>query len=71
MPKYKDIIQYTMEEFSRNRNFDRVFPSLENFDYYSKFINDPGEENIIFWTWYKSFYNTSGYDELLKQNNID
>lgn len=60
-----------MEEFSRNRNFKRVFPLENNVEYYSRFISEPSDENILLWTWYKNKYNNSGYENLLFENGIN
>ncbi len=44
------ILNYTNEEFSRNKNFKLLFPLRENCDYYSQFILNPEIENIILWS---------------------
>lgn len=46
----QEIMIYTKEEFSRNKNFDLLFPLKENIDYYSQFILNPEIENIILWS---------------------
>jgi hypothetical protein len=50
---FHDVIAYSMDEFSRSGNFTRLFPVENNIDYYSKFISEPDEENIILWLWMK------------------
>ncbi len=57
LEKFKELIEYNMEEFSRNRNFDRCFPQEYNIEFYSKYLSEPAEENIIFWNWYKNKFN--------------
>lgn len=49
-----DIVNYSLEEFSRSGLFQRVFPLKSNIDYYSKFIEKPGEENTILWDYIKN-----------------
>jgi ABC-type maltose transport system permease subunit len=71
MPKFKEMIEYSMEEFSRNRNFDRCFPQENNVEYYSKFLSEPAEENIIFWNWYKNKFSISGYDNIIKEVDLN
>jgi len=65
------MIEYTIEEFSRNRNFDRCYPHIDNVEYYSKFISEPAEENIILWNWLKNKYSISGYDNVLNESDIN
>jgi hypothetical protein len=51
---FNDVVTYSMDEFSRSGNFQRLFPLENNIDYYSRFISDPDEENIILWLWMKN-----------------
>ena len=46
-----ETIIYSLDEFSRQGLFNRVFPQKQNIDYYSKFIDQPGEDNLILWKW--------------------
>jgi len=71
IPKFKEIIEYTMEEFSRSRNFERCFPLEINVEYYSKFLSEPAEENIIFWNWYKNKFSISSYEKVIKESDLD
>jgi len=71
VPRFKEMIEYTMEEFSRNRNFDRCFPEENNLEYYSKFLSEPCEENIIFWNWYKNKFSISGYDKVIIESEFN
>jgi len=48
-----EILQYSLEEFSRSGLFERIFPLKSNIDNYSKFIENPGIENLILWNWLK------------------
>ncbi len=52
--KYKDNIEEaineTLHEFERPcGDFKRIFPLIENIDVYSKYIENPGEENLALW----------------------
>lgn len=46
-------LKYAIDEFSRQGGFLRVFPLAENVDYYSKFLENPGDDNILLWKWLK------------------
>jgi hypothetical protein len=48
-----ESICYSLDEFSRQGMFNRVFPLEENIDYYSHFVKQPGPENIALWDWMK------------------
>lgn len=45
----ENVIEYSLDEFSRAKSFSRLFPMKENLDYYSKFFNEPGEDNLKLW----------------------
>ncbi len=52
--KYKDNIEEaineTLHEFERPcGDFKRIFPLIENIDLYSKYLENPGEENLALW----------------------
>lgn len=49
-PETEKILVYTNSEFSRNQNFDLIFPIPETYKYYSQFILQPEIENIILWS---------------------
>jgi tubulin polyglutamylase TTLL4 len=49
-----ETITYSIDEFSRQGMFNRVFPLVENIDYYSQFVKQPGPENIALWEWMKN-----------------
>lgn len=48
-----ESICYSLDEFSRQGMFNRVFPLEENIDYYSQFVKQPGPENVALWDWMK------------------
>jgi len=52
-PLETEVIQYSLDEFSRSGLFERIFPLKSNIDNYSKFIENPGKENLILWNWMK------------------
>ena len=52
--KFKDnieeMINETLHEFERPcGDFKRIFPLIENIDVYSKYLENPGEENLALW----------------------
>jgi hypothetical protein len=49
-----DVVTYSLDEFTRSGNFTLLFPKEENVEYYSRFYNDPDEENIMLWLWLKN-----------------
>ena len=49
-----EIIEYSLEEFSRCGLFERVFPLKSNFEYYSKFLEKSDDENMILWNYIKN-----------------
>jgi hypothetical protein len=49
-----EIIEYSLDEFSRSGNFERVFPLKSNIEYYSQFIERPGKENLALWEYMKN-----------------
>ena len=61
------MIEYSMEEFSRCRNFEIIFPKENNCEDYSKFIDEPEEENIIFWIWFKHYFPNTEYKKLFSE----
>jgi len=64
-----DIILYAENEFSRKGDFELLFPKSESVDYYSKFITNPGKENILLWNWVKDKKKDKLY--LSKYTNFD
>ena len=48
-----DQLLYSIDEFSRQGMFDRLFPIKDNVDYYSQFIKNPGEDNLMVWNYLK------------------
>jgi tubulin polyglutamylase TTLL5 len=65
-----DIILYSLDEFSRSKTFNRLFPAGENVDYYSKFLNNPGEENLELWKYLKSEMTKDGKNCSMHVNNV-
>jgi tubulin polyglutamylase TTLL4 len=56
----KEIIMYSLDEFSRTGDLKIIFPKKENIEYYSKFISNPGNENFILWNWMKTEQTLAG-----------
>ena len=50
---FSDVVEYSLDEFSRSGILERVFPLKSNIDYYSKFIRNPREENLVLWNYLK------------------
>ena len=42
------------EELDRIGSFERIFPLESNIESYYKFIQDPGDDNIVIWKWIMS-----------------
>jgi len=51
---YQEMIMDSEDQFNRIGFFDILFPKKENIEYYSKFIKDPKDDNIVFWKWIMS-----------------
>ena len=48
--KFDEIIHESICEFTRpNGGFHRIFPLKDNIDYYQKFFEDIGDENLMLW----------------------
>ena len=48
--RFKNVIEETLAEFDRpTGSFERIFPTKENINKYSKYIENPGEENLLIW----------------------
>jgi len=60
----KEVIYFAEDELNRKGNFINLFPLSSNVNYYSKFLNSPGNENLILWKW---LLNNKPY-HLLKTN---
>jgi tubulin polyglutamylase TTLL4 len=46
---YEEIYEEYIEEINRKGNFGLLFPLNDNIKYYTKFMKNPGYENIITW----------------------
>ena len=54
--KVNEAIDESLEEFNRPQGgFKRLFPDLNNLDYYKQFFENPGEINIKFWEILKKY----------------
>ena len=51
---FKNVLEETLAEFDRpTGGFERIFPTKDTILKYSKFIENPGEENLMIWTKFK------------------
>jgi hypothetical protein len=59
--EYQDMLMDTEDQFSRKGKFELLFPMAENIVYYSQFIKDPKDDNIVLWKWIMSGRPTEGF----------
>jgi tubulin polyglutamylase TTLL4 len=59
--EYQEMLMDTDDQFSRKGNFELLFPLAENIVYYSQFIKDPKDDNIVLWKWIMSGRPTEGF----------
>ena len=70
--EYQEMLMDTYDQFSRLGNFELLFPLAKNIEYYSQFIKEPKDDNIVLWKWLMSGKSTTDFKNtkiLYTENN--